>query len=591
MNPSIPDIEMPNVHVPPPYSPNVGNYDANGNKSSMMDGTGQFKSGSNRFNNHYDHGYGRRQGGSGYRQHSQRPNYYSGYGYDKPNSGRRVSSGNWRYDRDGSGYRQDGGYTNRNQQQSGNGYSRSISYNYAANHGRGQMHRAPSSRPYPTNSTGGYKGTPRRVSGNGSYKDNSVSPRLGNDGYNGNRTHDQRRSPVTRKNNNYDRGARRHYSGTKRKSGSLYLLNGTFKETSFRELKDALMEKCSDCWIIKQRDSNILVRSKLPMEELLKNFEDFVFNGSKVEVTTAPKRESSSNKDGRKMKPKLPIMTNFEIRMVDFKKGNIPNQDAVRNVLQSAGFEASKIIHTLNSGKMLKGTLTCQVSKIDVNKLNGLKIGGGVVDKVSINKRSKVPVLALKVVPDYGLLKLSNLPNEFSTASLKKELKKCLNCELSIKSLKDGDAEVIFRPKVFDIEQLLANLTIDEKNVGAELVEKTKTIDKVVKLPEMIDSSKFNDLLAELTPIEACYGGKEFTLKFKVDEEKIKSVEEKVVDLLPKPETTRKESWAEEKEKDDEEKLEAPIMFGSTDIRERQKGVKRKQPSETGNVRPTGESY
>merc|ERR1712058_107212 len=134
-----------------------------------------------------------------------------------------------------------------------------------------------------------------------------------------------------------------------------------------------------------------------------------------------------------------------------------------------------------------------------------------------------------KVVPDYGLLKLSNLPNEFSTASLKKELKKCLNCELSIKSLKDGDAEVIFRPKVFDIEQLLANLTIDEKNVGVELVKETKTIDKVVKLTE----------------------------------------------------------------KDDEEKLEAPIMFGSTDIRERQKGVKRKQPSEAGNVwvRPTGESY
>jgi len=588
MNPSIPDLEMPNVHVPPPYSPNVGNYDANGNKPSMMDGTGQFKSGSSRFNNHYDHGYGRRQGGSGYRQHSQRPNYYSGYGYDKPNYGRRVSSGNWRYDRDGSGsgYRQDDGYNiNRYQQQSqsGYGYSRAKSYNYAANHGRGQMHRAPSSRPFPTNSTGGYKGTPRRVSGNGSYKDSSVSPRLGNDG-------DQRRSPVTRKNNNYDRGAR-HYSGTKRRSGSLYLLNGTFKETSFRELKDALMEKCTDCWIIKQWDSKILVRSSLPMEELLKNFEDFVFNGNKVEVTTAPKRESSSNMDERRRKSKGSSRTNFEIRMVDFKNGNIPNQDAVRNVLQSAGFEESKVIQTLNSGKMLKGALTCQVSKIDKNKFNGLKIGGGVVDKVSINKRSKVPVLALKVVPDYGLLKLSNLPNEFSTASLKKELKKCLNCELSIKSLKDGDAEVIFRPKVFDIEQLLANLTIDEKNVGVELVKETKTIDKVVKLPEKVDSSKFNDLLMELTPIEAFYGGKEFTLKFRVDEEKIKLVEEKVADLLPKPEPTRKESWAEEKEKDDEEKLEAPIMFGSTDIRERQKGVKRKQPSEAGNVRPTGESY
>jgi len=259
--------------------------------------------------------------------------------------------------------------------------------------------------------------------------------------------------------------------------------------------------------------------------------------------------------------------------------------------LQSAGFEESKVIQTLNSGKMLKGALTCQVSKIDKNKFNGLKIGGGVVDKVSINKRSKVPVLALKVVPDYGLLKLSNLPNEFSIAGLKKELKKCLYCELSIKSLKDGDAEVIFRPKVFDIEQLLANLTIDEKNVGVELVKETKTIDKVVKLPEKVDSSKFNDLLMELTPIEAFYGGKEFTLKFRVDEEKIKLVEEKVADLLPKPEPTRKESWAEEKEKDDEEKLEAPIMFGSTDIRERQKGVKRKQPSEAGNVRPTGESY
>lgn len=604
MNPSIPDLEMPNVHVPPPYSSNFGKskpqYDANRNEPPIMGGAGQFKFDSDRYKNHYDHGYGRRQGGSGYRQHNQRPYYYSGYEVDKPDPG-RISRGNWRYDRDQSrsgygkyGYGREGGYSynERHQQQSRYGYSRSKSYNYASNHGRGQMHRPTSRQAFPTKSSDSYKGTPRRVPG--SYNDKLTSPTIHNDGGNGNPR--QRRSPEARRfNSNNYRGGRQN-SGKNWKNGTLYLLKGNFKGTSFRELKDAIMEKCTDCWIVAQKHTSTLVRSSLPMDELLKNFEDFVFNGNKIELTEASNRERGNKVKGERKRPQGPRVnkTNFEIRMVDFKIENIPSQDAVRNALQFAGVEV-EITSTLNSGKILKGSYTSPMSKIDFKIFNGLKIGVGIVDKVGYKKKSRV--LTFKVVPDYGLLYLSNLPHDYSTASLKKELKKCINYELSIKSLKDGNAEVIFRPKVFEIEELLANLTIDEKLVDVKKAQTPKKSDqaKVVKLPEKINPTKLNELLMQLSPIEASFGGKEFTLKFNVVDHLEKSIEDRVADLLPKPETTRKESWAEEKEKDDEEKLEVPIVFGSTDIREKQKGVKRKQPSETGNesvwVRPTGESY
>ena len=367
-------------------------------------------------------------------------------------------------------------------------------------------------------------------------------------------------------------------------------MNTLPEKIGINQLRGILAEKGLNRWfyIRNIKDGKAIVDVIEEYEEIVDKLKDLKFDENTVEISkTEPKNVDPKPKPVPVNEDKASGFVQVEMKFVDLK-ANI-DDETLQSCLKKVGFEPPVFIeHTENgrSFKLFDGGPFKDVKE----KLRSLKI---LDSEVSVNDKQGIRFLSVNVSPAAGHLKLENIPDDCSSKKLRSELRKKLYFEMDIGKIENGSVDVKYKPKKIVVPEKLAGLNIDGKKIYIKEVEKQEdaTIPKLstYDIPKScLENETFTKILSEFSPSELLVQEAFFSLKFKFSSSvEMKTIQDAIDILVAKdnPVTRNANSKNDATEiikelvndtiddvtAKDEPKIEVPVIFGSTDIRERTK--------------------
>ena len=352
---------------------------------------------------------------------------------------------------------------------------------------------------------------------------------------------------------------------------------------AMKELRDVLKDReiSSQLNIVHIKDSKALVKATEKFEEVKKKLEGLQIEDQDIEVTEV---ELKANKP----RSSLPAY----VKLIFASPTALPSKKTVEASLKTLDLGSPlsfKVRH--EEGMLTFKLVNCGPTKEVKAKLKSMKIKNGEVTKAFTT--SKPGSIIVKVQPPSGHLKVENIPEDCDAKKLRQKLKQKLSYEIEVKPIENGKADVVYKPKNMVILEKLSGLTIEEHELGIKEVEVCdETSDEVVGVPfpKAFSIKQLGKFLGDLIPTEIFLKEDSFSLNFNAESKVLRKIQDKVSNFKNTKSKAKKKpnrgSWAEEKEKEDEEnnktseinqneepKIDAPVMFGSTDIRERRKSV------------------
>ena len=401
---------------------------------------------------------------------------------------------------------------------------------------------------------------------------------------------------------NYRRGGRDGRQGNVSRNGarggsrppptmhfcSAFEMNTLPEKIGINQLRGILAEKGLNRWfyIRNIKDGKAIVDVIEEYEEIVDKLKDLKFDENTVEISkTEPKNVDPKPKPVPVNEDKASGFVQVEMKFVDLK-ANI-DDETLQSCLKKVGFEPPVFIeHTENgrSFKLFDGGPFKDVKE----KLRSLKI---LDSEVSVNDKQGIRFLSVNVSPAAGHLKLENIPDDCSSKKLRSALRQKLYFEIDIGKIENGSVDVKYKPKKIVVPEKLAGLTIDGKKIDIKEVEKQEdaTIPKLstYDIPKScLENETFTKILSEFSPSELVVQEAFFSLKFKFSSSvEMKTIQDALDILVAKGVTRNAKSKNDATEiikelvndaiddvtAKDEPKIEVPVIFGSTDIRERTK--------------------
>ena len=421
------------------------------------------------------------------------------------------------------------------------------------------------------NSRGGGRGTFRGRGGMfGNYRSGGRDGRQGNFGRNG------------------ARGGGR--PSTSMQFSSAFEMTTLPENIDIKQLRGVLAEKGLNrrFHIRNIKDGKAIVDVIEEYEEIVDKLKDLKFDENTVEISkTEPKNVDPKPKPMPENEDKASGFVKVEMRFVDLKT-NI-DDETLQSCLMKVGFEPPKFIEHTENGRSFK-LFDVGPFKDVKEKLRSLKI---LDSEVSVNDKEGIRFLSVNVSPAAGHLRLENIPDDCSSKKLRSELRQKLYFEMNIGKIENGSVDVKYKPKKMVVLEKLAGLTISGKKIDIkeveELEEATNPKLSTYDIPKScLQHETFTKILSEFSPSEIVVQEAFFSLKFKISSSVEMKTIQKLVDILvtkdnPVTRNANRKNDAMEIVKqlvndtiddvtaEDEPKIEVPVIFGSTDIRERNK--------------------
>jgi len=353
---------------------------------------------------------------------------------------------------------------------------------------------------------------------------------------------------------------------------------------AMKELRELMKEKevSHKFDILYIRENKAFVKAVEKFEEIVQKLEGLQIKDKKVEITEKELRV-------RKLRS---YSQEVFIRMVFVNPSSIPDRKSLESSLKNLDLGPPQVFNDKHEdGSLSFKLINCGNAKELKVKLRNLKIEKGEVS--SVNTTSTPGSIIVKVQPASGHLKLNNIPEDCDAKKLKLKLKQMLSYGIEVKNIENGNADVAYKPKNMVILEKLSGLKIGEQELGIKEVEGgEESIEGAVGVPfpKSFTIKQLGNFLGDLIPAEIVLKQNSFSLNFSVESKAMGKIQEKVSNFQSKPKKSKKKkpkrrSWADEKEKEDEEnnkaseinqnepKIDVPVVFGSTDIRERRKSV------------------